>query len=109
MTIYTVDCNTEHTWRFAEKFLEPERRTLEERAIKFATRNYINSDGEIVASIVDAETKATAMIVGETIKAETIDDICNWLKYNWRNYIDTDADGMIRFSGWEKDLRNAII
>lgn len=31
-----------------------------------------------------------------------------WLSANWRNYIDQDADGMIRFSGWKNDFEKAM-
>lgn len=40
---------------------------------------------------------------------DAINDVCNWLKKNWRNYVDQDKDGMIRFAGWESDLRNAML
>lgn len=32
-----------------------------------------------------------------------------WMNANWRNYIDTDADGMIRFSGWQNDFKKAMM
>lgn len=39
---------------------------------------------------------------------EAINNVCDWLREHWREYIDTDRDGMIRFAGWEKDLRDAM-
>lgn len=37
-----------------------------------------------------------------------IEKACEWLNANWRKYIDTDADGMIRFSGWKNDFKKAM-
>lgn len=33
---------------------------------------------------------------------------CEWLNANWRKYIDTDADDMIRFSGWKNDFKKSM-
>ena len=34
-----------------------------------------------------------------------IDKACEWINANWRKYIDTDADGMIRFAGWKNGFK----
>lgn len=33
-----------------------------------------------------------------------IEKATEWFNANWRKYIDTDADGMIRFAGWKNDF-----
>lgn len=38
-----------------------------------------------------------------------IEKATEWLNANWRNYIDTDADGIIRFSGWKNDFITTMI
>lgn len=60
--------------------------TLEERCKKFATRNYINSDGEVVATIVDEEVYNDTLVVAKTVKRETIDKACEWLSENADKY-----------------------
>lgn len=37
-----------------------------------------------------------------------IEKATEWLNANWRKYIDTDADSMIRLSGWKKDFEKAM-
>ena len=41
-------------------------------------------------------------------KAIDIDKACEWLKNNWREYVNQDRDGMILFGNWESDFRKAI-
>lgn len=41
-------------------------------------------------------------------KMVNIDDVCNWIRENWRNHIHKDADGMIGFIGWESELRKSF-
>lgn len=41
-------------------------------------------------------------------KMVNIDDVCKWIRENWRNHIHKDADGMIGFIGWESELRNSL-
>lgn len=65
-----------YTTRLILKFRKS-MHTLEERAKKFATRNYLNSDGEIVASRVDPEVYENALIVAKAIKQEIIDKACD--------------------------------
>lgn len=57
--------------------------SIEERCKKFATREYINSDGEVVATIVDEEVYSNALVVAKTVKRETIDKACEWLGSHW--------------------------
>lgn len=56
--------------------------TIEERCKKFATRNYLNSDGEVIATIVDKKVYNNALVVAKTVKKETIDKACEWLSVN---------------------------
>lgn len=37
-----------------------------------------------------------------------IEKAYKWFNANWRKYIDIDADGMIRFSGWKNDFKKAM-
>lgn len=37
-----------------------------------------------------------------------IDKACEWLKNNWREYVNQDRDGMILFGNWESDFRKAM-
>ena len=41
-------------------------------------------------------------------KAIDIDKACEWLKNNWREYVNQDRDGMILFGYWESDFRKAM-
>ena len=41
-------------------------------------------------------------------KAIDIDKACEWLKNNWREYVNQDRDGMILFGNWESDFRKAM-
>ena len=41
-------------------------------------------------------------------KAIDIDKACEWLKNNWREYVNQDRDGMILFGHWEYDFRKAM-
>ena len=38
----------------------------------------------------------------------TIEKACEWLKNNWREYVNQDRDGMILFGNWESDFRKAM-
>lgn len=50
-----------------------------------------------------------AYIKGATEQqAIDINKAVEWLNANWRKYIDTDADGMIRFAGWKGDFAKSI-
>ena len=50
-----------------------------------------------------------AYIAGATWqKAIDIEKACEWLKNNWREYVNQDRDGMILFGNWESDFRKAM-
>ena len=72
-------------------------KTLEERAKEYAKgRRY-----EIVAYV--------AYIAGAIGQNDIdIDKACEWLKNNWREYVNQDRDGMILFGHWESDFRKAM-
>ena len=44
----------------------------------------------------------------EWARKTTIDKACEWLKNNWREYVNQDKDGMILFGNWESDFRKAM-
>ena len=72
-------------------------KTLEERAKEYAKgRRY-----EIVAYVA-----YIAGAIGQ--KDIDIDKACEWLKNNWREYVNQDRDGMILFGNWESDFRKAM-
>lgn len=54
--------------------------TIEERCKKFATRNYVNSDGEVVATIVDVAVYNNVLVVAKTVKEEMIEKACKWIE-----------------------------
>ena len=72
-------------------------KTIEERAKEYAKgRRY-----EIVAYV--------AYIAGAIGQNDIdIDKACEWLKNNWREYVNQDRDGMILFGHWESDFRKAM-
>ena len=39
---------------------------------------------------------------------DAIEKACEWLKNNWREYVNQDRDGMILFGNWESDFRKAM-
>lgn len=39
---------------------------------------------------------------------DAIDNACEWIYNNWREYINVDADGMVCFGHWESDFRKAM-
>ena len=44
----------------------------------------------------------------EWARKTTIEKACEWLKNNWREYVNQDRDGMILFGHWEYDFRKAM-
>ena len=72
-------------------------KTLEERAKEYAKgRRY-----EIVAYV--------AYIAGAIGQEDIdIDKACEWMKNNWREYVNQDRDGMILFGHFESDFRKAM-
>ena len=84
-------------------------KAIEERAKEFAPdprdTDYIlySEAGYVVNRFRDA------YIAGATEqKAIDIDKACEWLKNNWREYVNQDRDGMILFGHWEYDFRKAM-
>ena len=52
-----------------------------------------------------------AEIIAEKMREQKVIDIdkaCEWLKNNWREYVNQDRDGMILFGHWEYDFRKAM-
>ena len=41
-------------------------------------------------------------------KAIDIEKACEWLRNNWREYVNQDRDGMILFGHWESDFRKVM-
>lgn len=39
---------------------------------------------------------------------EAIEKACEWLRNNWRNYVDVDSDGVVCFGHWENDFCKAM-
>lgn len=57
----------------------------------------------------DELTARTAYIAGaKEQKAIDIQKACEWLKNNWREYVNQDRDGMILFGHWESNFRKAM-
>ena len=81
-------------------------KTIEERA-----REYVLND---IDTIPAGECECIirrfrAYIAGATWqKAIDIEKACEWLKNNWREYVNQDRDGMILFGYWESDFRKAM-
>ena len=71
--------------------------TIEERAKEYSKGQW------------DEPTANKAYIDGaKEQKAIDIDKACEWLKNNWREYVNQDRDGMILFGHWEYDFRKAM-
>lgn len=82
--------------------------TLEERCRKFATRNYLNSDDEVVATVVDRETYENALVVAKTIQKEMIGHATDWFKNNWKNFIFVGPKGEVSFPNMEEEFKKAM-
>lgn len=81
--------------------------TIQERAITYREE----AEQSIYKSLEDMSTMEIeyAYAHGATEQRDIdIEKATEWLNANWRKYIDTDADGMIRFSGWKKDFEKAM-
>lgn len=78
--------------------------TIEERAKDYIAEQFEGWESpDILQMCKDAYiTGANDQLDIDTEKA------CGWFNANWRKYIDTDADGMIRFSGWRNDFTKAM-
>ena len=78
-------------------------KTIRERA-----REYAESE-DLVQGADGFEYCLRDYIKGATEqKAIDIDKACEWLKNNWREYVNQDRDGMILFGHWEHDFRKAM-
>lgn len=55
--------------------------------------------------IADSEAVNIGVNMG---KQQVIDKACEWIRNNWRDYINVDADGMVCFGHWESDFRKAM-
>ena len=84
-------------------------KTIEERAREYAPGTS-NSDSLFPTRISTlAAIERRGYIAGATEqKAIDIDKTCEWLKNNWREYVNQDRDGMILFGHWESDFRKAM-
>ena len=72
-------------------------KTIEERAKGYSKGRW------------DEPTANKAYIDGaKEQKAIDIDKACEWLKNNWREYVNQDRDGMILFGHWESDFRKSM-
>ncbi len=72
--------------------------TIEERAKDvFPNSTYLSSKQRRAYAIGAVDQKAI-----------DIDKACEWLKNNWREYVNQDRDGMILFGHWEYDFRKAM-
>lgn len=72
-------------------------KSIEERATEYSKGQW------------DELTARTAYIAGaKEQKAIYIQKACEWLKNNWREYVNQDRDGMILFGHWESNFRKAM-
>ena len=92
-------------------------KTIAERAKEWGehigeTTPYDVVDGKAGVFVEDrniADVAEESYIAGATEqKAIDIDKACEWLKNNWREYVNQDRDGMILFGNWESDFRKAM-
>ena len=78
-------------------------KTIEERAREYA------GNEDLVYGTDGYEYCLRDYIKGATEqKVIDIDKACEWLKNNWREYVNQDRDGMILFGHWESDFRKAM-
>ena len=78
-------------------------KTIRERATEYAESE------DLVQGTDGFEYCLRDYIKGATDqKAIDIDKACEWLKNNWREYVNQDRDGMILFGHWESDFRKAM-
>ena len=78
-------------------------KTIAERAREYAENE------DLVQGTYGYEYCLRDYIKGATEqKVIDIDKACEWLKNNWREYVNQDRDGMILFGHWEYDFRKAM-
>lgn len=79
-----------------------------EKEIAKRYRLCTNCSDRILSGSCDGKCKEYWKYVGATEqKAIDIEKACEWLKNNWREYVNQDRDGMILFGHWESDFRKA--
>ena len=92
-------------------------KTIEERAKEWGehiveTTPYDVVDRKACVFVEDrniADVAEESYIVGATEqKAIDIEKACEWMKNNWREYVNQDRDGMILFGHLESDFRKAM-
>ena len=57
---------------------------------------------------INEEKRKMYIEIATEQKVIDIDKACEWLKNNWREYVNQDRDGMILFGNWESDFRKAM-
>ena len=57
-------------------------------------------------SSIESMKYAVAREVAEKLTDAFIEKACEWFKNNWREYVNTDKDGVVCFGHWEKDFKN---
>ena len=78
--------------------------TIEERA-----RLNLQYEKDFLGCNLSDDMVCRAYVKGATDqRAIDIDKACEWLKNNWREYVNQDRDGMILFGNWESDFRKAM-
>ena len=80
-------------------------KTIEERA-RLAAWQIVEEIGLSQHSVDRVSEIITEKMLDQ--KAIDIDKACEWLKNNWREYVNQDRDGMILFGHWESDFRKAM-
>lgn len=79
--------------------------TIEERA-RLAAWQILEEIGLSQHSVDRVSEIITEKMLDQ--KAIDIENACEWLKNNWREYVNQDRDGMILFGHWESDFRKAM-
>ena len=80
-------------------------KTIEERA-RLAAWQIVEEIGLSQHSVDRVSEIITEKMLDQ--KAIDIDKACEWLKNNWREYVNQDRDGMILFGHWESDFRKSM-
>ena len=84
-------------------------KTIEERAKEYAPGiSYSDSLFPTRISTLAAIERGGYIAGATEQKAIDIDKACEWLKNNWREYVNQDRDGMILFGHWESNFRKAM-
>lgn len=79
-------------------------KTIEERSKEYVDRNFHR-----IAEMPITNGMETIFFESATEQRDIdIERAVEWFSANWRNYIDQDADGMIRFGGWKNDFENEM-